>query len=204
MNTLRKTLSAIGAGLIVLAGVSAGQVSADSHLATATFAGGCFWCTESDFDKVDGVVETTSGYIGGEEAEPGYRAVSAGATGHAEAVQIRFDPAVVSYARLLEIYWRSVDPTVKDRQFCDKGAHYRPEIFVHDATQRELAEKSKADIIASKPFSEDIVVDITDATMFWPAEDYHQDYHQRNPRRYKFYRKGCGRDKRLKELWGQS
>jgi len=196
-----------GAGLLVgLMGIQIAnaQTTSKAELATATFAGGCFWCTESDFDKVDGVVETVSGYIGGEQENPGYRAVSAGTTGHTEAVQIRFDSSVVSYASLLDIYWRSIDPTVKDRQFCDKGSQYRPEIFVHDAAQREQAEKSKRNVIATKPFPQDIVVDVTDAPRFWPAEDYHQDYHSRNPLRYTYYRKSCGRDKRLKELWGDS
>jgi len=170
--------------------------------ATATFAGGCFWCTESDFDKVDGVISTTSGYIGGKTANPTYESVTAGNSGHTEAVQVIFDPSKVSYAKLVEYYWRTIDPTAKDRQFCDIGSSYRSAIFVHDEQQRALAEASKKALSSNKPFKEPIVTEIVGATTFYPAEDYHQDYYKKNPVRYKFYRANCGRDARLKQLWG--
>jgi peptide-methionine (S)-S-oxide reductase len=172
-------------------------------LAKATFAGGCFWCVEADFDKVDGVVSTTSGYIGGRLANPTYAQVSAGGTGHAEAVEVVFDPRSVSYEKLLDVFWRSVDPTVVNRQFCDVGSQYRTGIFVHDESQRRAAEASKAALEKSKPFKEPIVTPIEAATAFYPAEEYHQDYHLKNPIRYRYYRSGCGRDARLKELWGE-
>jgi peptide-methionine (S)-S-oxide reductase len=171
--------------------------------AKATFAGGCFWCVESDFDKIPGVISTTSGYIGGKIDNPTYKQVSAGITGHAEAVEIEFDPQKVSYEQLLQYFWRTIDPTVKDRQFCDHGTQYRSAIFYHDDTQRRAAETSKAALEKSKPFKQPVVTEITTATRFWPAEDYHQDYYKKNPLRYKFYRNGCGRDGRLKELWGE-
>jgi peptide-methionine (S)-S-oxide reductase len=170
---------------------------------TATFAGGCFWCVESDFDKVPGVISTTSGYIGGQLKNPTYEEVSAGGTGHAEAVQIVFDPAKISYAGLMDVFWRHIDPTTKDRQFCDKGDQYRTAIFYHDDAQKRLAEQSKAALATSKPFKEAIVTEIVSASIFYPAEDYHQDFHTKNPVRYKFYRFNCGRDQRLTELWGK-
>jgi peptide-methionine (S)-S-oxide reductase len=170
--------------------------------AKATFAGGCFWCVESDFDKIPGVISTTSGYIGGKIDNPTYKQVSAGITGHAEAVEIEFDPQKVNYERLLQYFWRTIDPTVKDRQFCDHGAQYRSAIFYHDDIQRRAAESSKAALEKSKPFKQPVVTEIAQATRFWPAEDYHQGYYKKNPLRYKFYRNGCGRDARLKELWG--
>jgi peptide-methionine (S)-S-oxide reductase len=171
-------------------------------LARATFAGGCFWCMEPPFDKLDGVLSTTSGYIGGSKKAPSYEEVSAGATGHTEAVEIVYDPKKVKYEKLLEVFWHNIDPTVKDQQFCDHGNQYRTGIFVHDAEQRRLAEASKAAVAKSKPFKEPIVTEIVDAKEFWAAEDYHQDYYKKNPIRYKYYRTGCGRDARLKELWG--
>ena len=185
---------------LVLFGNAAAQAPAAS-LAKATFAGGCFWCVEADFDKVDGVISTTSGYIGGHVPNPTYAQVSAGATGHTEAVEIVFDPRRVSYEKLLQVFWVSIDPTVKDRQFCDVGSQYRTGIFVHDETQRRAAEASKAALEKSKPFKAPIVTPIETATTFYPAEEYHQDYYRKNPARYSFYRSGCGRDARLKELW---
>jgi peptide-methionine (S)-S-oxide reductase len=172
--------------------------------AKATFAGGCFWCIEADFDKVDGVLSTTSGYIGGRLANPTYEQVSAGVTGHTEAVEIVYDPRKVSYEKLLEVFWVNVDPTVKDRQFCDVGSQYRTGIFVHDEAQRRAAEASKAALEKRKPFKAPIVTPIEAATTFYPAEDYHQDYYRKNPVRYNFYRSGCGRDARLKQLWGDA
>ena len=174
-----------------------------TQYATATFAGGCFWCVEADFDKVDGVISTTSGYIGGTAAKPTYEQVSAGRTGHTEAVQLVYDPARVTYEKLVNYFWRTIDPTVKDRQFCDVGSQYRTGIFTHDAEQKRIAEASKSALERSKPFKAPIVTEITAATTFYPAEDYHQDYYRKNPVRYGYYRSGCGRDKRLKELWGE-
>ena len=170
--------------------------------AVATFAGGCFWCMESDFDKVPGVLATISGYTGGHKANPTYEEVSSGTTGHAESVEVYYDPKKVTYEHLLDVYWVSIDPTVKDRQFCDTGNQYRTAIFYHDEAQRKAAEESKQRIETTKPFKAPIVTSIEMAGPFYPAEDYHQDFYLKNPVRYQFYRKGCGRDARLKELWG--
>jgi peptide-methionine (S)-S-oxide reductase len=172
-------------------------------LQVATFAGGCFWCMEPPFDKLEGVVSTTSGYTGGRKADPTYEEVSAGTTGHAEAVRILYDPRKISYSRLLEVFWRNIDPTAKDRQFCDSGSQYRSAIFYHDEEQRRLAEASRAELEERKPFREPIVTEIAPASAFYHAEEYHQDYYQKNPVRYKFYRFTCGRDQRLQELWGE-
>ena len=169
----------------------------------AIFAGGCFWCVESDFDKVDGVISTTSGYTGGTVANPTYEQVSAKHTGHAEAVQVVFDPARVSYAKLVQHYWRTIDPTVKDRQFCDVGNPYRTAIFPIGEAQMKVAQASKAALEKTKPFPEPIVTEVTPASAFYPAEDYHQDYYKKNPVRYQYYRLSCGRDARVKELWGK-
>ncbi len=192
-----KTTMALVLGLMVGATAAAGQPE------VATFAGGCFWCMEPPFDKLDGVISTTSGYTGGHLKKPSYKQVSAGGTGHAEAIQVRYDPEKISYEELLEVFWRNIDPTAVDRQFCDGGSQYRSGIFVHDAAQREAAERSKAELEANKPFDGPIVTEIVDADTFYPAEDYHQDYYLKNPIRYKYYRYGCGRDKRLEELWGE-
>jgi len=176
---------------------------AGPRVAVATFAGGCFWCMEPPFDKLDGVVSTISGYTGGTVQQPTYEQVSAGRTGHAESVQVTYDPSKVSYEKLLDVFWHNIDPTVKDRQFCDTGSQYRSAIFVHDAEQRRLAEASKAALERSKPFKGAIVTEIVNAGAFYPAEEYHQDYYLKNPIRYRYYRTGCGRDARLKELWGE-
>ena len=189
------------AALIAL--MIAGPAWAQSNLAKATFAGGCFWCVEEAFDKVPGVVSTTSGYIGGQKKNPGYEEVSAGRTGHTEAVQVVFDPAKVSYEKLLDAFWLNHDPTVIDRQFCDAGSQYRPAIFVHDAEQKRLAEASRAKYEKLKSFKQPLLTPIVAATEFWPAETYHQDYHLKNPARYKFYATGCGRYARLDDLWGK-
>ncbi|MDH5208509.1 MAG: peptide-methionine (S)-S-oxide reductase MsrA [Burkholderiaceae bacterium] len=175
---------------------------AGSTVAVATFAGGCFWCMEPPFDKLDGVISTTSGYIGGTLPNPTYEQVSAGRTGHAEAVQVAYDPSRVTYEKLLDVFWHNVDPTVRDRQFCDVGSQYRTGIFVHNAEQRRLAEASKAALERTKPFKGSIVTEVVDAGTFYPAEEYHQDYYQKNPVRYRYYRAGCGRDARLREVWG--
>lgn len=174
-----------------------------TNLATATFAGGCFWCEEAAFDSLPGVIETISGYTGGHKKNPTYKEVSAGGTGHTEAVEVLYDPAKISYEQLLDVFWHNIDPTVSDRQFCDIGQQYRAEIFYHSEEQRRLAEQSRAALAESKPFKEPIVTGITAASEFYPAEDYHQDYHSKNPLRYKYYRYYCGRDQRLEELWGK-
>jgi len=168
----------------------------------ATFAGGCFWCMEAPFDKLEGVISVTAGYTGGSVRNPTYEQVSSGTTGHAESVQIIYDPAKISYARLLDLFWHNIDPTAKDRQFCDNGNQYRSAIFYHDAVQLKTAQQSRSALEKSKPFKEPIVTEIVEATEFYPAEEYHQHYYKKNPLRYKYYRSSCGRDRRLKELWG--
>ncbi len=189
--------------VIAAIGVALAQ-SPEPKTAKATFAGGCFWCVEADFDKVDGVISTTSGYIGGKVANPTYQQVSRGGTGHAEAVEIVYDPGKVSYEKLLNVYWHNVDPFAKDRQFCDSGDMYRSAIFVHDAEQLRLAERSRKDLAASGKFDLPIQTGILLATKFYPAEDYHQDFYLKNPARYKFYRWNCGRDQRLEQIWGKA
>ena len=166
------------------------------------FAGGCFWCVESDFDKVPGVLSTTSGYAGGRTANPTYEQVGHTDTGHAESVRVEFDPSKVSYRELVDHFWHTIDPTTKDRQFCDAGHSYRSALFPQNAEQLKDAQASKAEIEKTKPFKQPIVTEIVSDQKFWPGEDYHQDYYQKNPVRYNFYRYRCGRDERLKELWG--
>ena len=204
MTTLALLLAAevLVAALSIAAGDTARAQDAP-ELATATFAGGCFWCMEPPFDKLEGVVSTTSGYTGGRERNPTYEEVSSGTTGHAEAVRVVYDPRRVSYERLLRVFWRNIDPTTPDRQFCDKGMQYRPAIFYHDETQKRLAEESKKALEETKSFAEPIVTEIVPATEFYRAEEYHQDYYKKNPLRYKFYRYSCGRDGRLDKLWGK-
>ena len=164
----------------------------------AVFAGGCFWCEESAFEDLPGVVSSVSGYAGGTTVNPSYEEVSTGRTGHAESAQVTFDPARISYDKLLDVYWHNIDPQDNDGQFCDKGAQYRSAIFYHDAEQRKLAEASKA--VLQKRMK--VYTDILPAGPFWPAEEYHQAYYKKNPVRYKFYRFNCGRDHRLEEVWG--
>lgn len=179
-----------------------------SQLATAgdtdhaTFAGGCFWCIEADFEKIEGVISVTSGYTGGAEKNPSYKEVSAGETGHTEAIRIVFDSSLVTYDDLLEVFWHNIDPTTADRQFCDKGEQYRSGIFYHDEAQRQAALRSRARLEETKSFPQPIVTEITAASAFYPAEAYHQDYAKKNPIRYAYYRKACGRDRRLEDLWG--
>ncbi len=175
--------------------------AAGAKLAKATFAGGCFWCMEPPFDHLPGVVSTTSGYIGGAKKNPTYEEVSSGGTGHAEAVEVAYDPAKVSYEKLLEVFWKNIDPTVENRQFCDVGEQYRSAIFTHGETQRRLAEASKRRL--EPRFRDGIRTEIVPAGPFYPAEEYHQDYYTKNPIRYKLYRTGCGRDRRLEEVWGR-
>jgi peptide-methionine (S)-S-oxide reductase len=185
------------ASLLCLASVAAADAQ---ELAKATFAGGCFWCMEPPFDKLDGVVSTTSGYTGGHTANPTYEQVSSGRTGHTEAVEVVYDPRKVTYAQLLEVFWRNIDPLTANAQFCDTGSQYRAGIFVHDEAQRRLAEETKRAV--AQRLEKPIVTEVVAASKFWPAEEYHQDYYKKNPIRYQYYRAGCGRDQRLEAIWG--
>lgn len=190
---------------LALTAAASGLAAADDarvEARVATFGGGCFWCMEPPYDKLDGVVSTTSGYMGGTTDNPTYEQVTRGGTGHVEVVQVEFDPGIVSYQELLETYWVNIDPLTDNRQFCDAGESYRPVVFVHSARQRALAEASKQSIVDSGRFDRPVIVPIEDAKSFWPAEDYHQNYYQKNSVSYKYYRWRCGRDKRLAELWG--
>lgn len=173
-------------------------------LEKATFAGGCFWCLEPPYESLDGVVSVTVGYTGGTKKNPTYEEVSSGSTGHAESIEIVYDPSKTGYAKLLDTFWHNIDPMVKDRQFCDVGAQYRSAIFYHNEGQRQLAEQSKKDLEESKRVQGPIYTEILPAGTFYPAEEYHQKYYKKNPVRYKYYRWNCGRDQRLKELWGES
>jgi len=175
-----------------------------NELATATFAGGCFWCMEPPFDKLDGVVATISGYSGGHKADPAYEEVSSGTTGHLEALQVLYDPAIIGYAQLLEVFWQSINPTDPDGQFVDRGDQYRSAIFYHDIEQQQLAETSKQRLNASGRFRQPVVTPILPAGPFYPAEEYHQDYYKKNPLRYKFYRHNSGRDQFLEKVWGEA
>jgi peptide-methionine (S)-S-oxide reductase len=176
--------------------------SSDAKTAKAIFASGCFWCTEADFDKVPGVISTTSGYVGGKTVNPTYQQVSAGTTGHTEAVEVVYDPAKVSYQKLLDVFWRTHDPLAKDRQFCDRGEQYRAGVFYFDDEQRKLAEAAKA-AAQAKFAPRQVHTEVTKAGTFYKAEDYHQDYYEKNPVRYKLYRYNCGRDQRIEELFGK-
>jgi peptide-methionine (S)-S-oxide reductase len=190
--------------LVGLGAAGHGALAADkATTAKALFAGGCFWCMEPAFEKVPGVSAVTSGYTGGQTKNPSYEQVSAGVTGHAESVEVFYDPAKVSYEKLLEVFWHNVDPLVANAQFCDHGTQYRSAIFYLDETQKALAEASKRTIEESKRFGKPIQTQIVGATTFYPAEEYHQDFYKKNPARYYSYRAGCGRDQRLQELWGK-
>jgi len=184
------------AALLLLAAPAPGN----AQTARATFAGGCFWCMEPPFDELDGVISTTSGYIAGKTKNPTYEQVSTGTTGHTEALQVVYDPKKISYEKLLEVFWRNIDPLAANGQFCDLGSQYRSGIFYHDGNQKNAAEKSKNAIQAR--FKQPVATEITAATAFYPAEDYHQDYYKKNPVRYKLYSHGCGRAQRLEEVWG--
>jgi peptide-methionine (S)-S-oxide reductase len=202
---MMKRLLIAASAMFMLAAANAQTTAtgpAPAGLAKATFAGGCFWCVEADFDKVPGVKSTISGYVGGKVANPSYEQVSAKSTGHAEAVEVVYDPKVVSYEQLVDYFWHTIDPTTKDRQFCDAGSPYRTGVFVQDAQQLAAAQASLGRLDKSKPFKEPVVTEITLAGPFYAAEDYHQDYYKKNPLRYKYYRNGCGREERLKQLWG--
>jgi peptide-methionine (S)-S-oxide reductase len=186
-----------------LLAVSTLGASAQDKAAKAIFAGGCFWCVEADFDKVPGVISTTSGYLNGKTKNPTYKDVSAGGTGHVEAVEIVYDPAKVNYAKLLDVFWRNIDPLVKDRQFCDSGDMYRTGIYYLDDEQKKLADETKK-AVQAKFAPRTVYTEIVKADTFYKAEDYHQDYYEKNPFRYQAYRFNCGRDRRLQELWGKS
>ena len=206
-RVLGAALLLLGSGLVAAQpaanpGTSAGTGGASAATARAVFAGGCFWCVEADFDKVPGVLSTTSGYTGGKVANPTYEMVSAQQTGHAEVVEITFDPSKVSYEKLVDHFWRTIDPTTKDRQFCDVGSPYRTAIFAQDAEQLRIAQASKAALEKNKPFKDPVVTEVVMGGPFYKAEEYHQDYYRKNPVRYNYYRLSCGRDSRLKDLWG--
>ncbi len=191
-------------GLVFITGTMTGVAATDSQLAKATFAGGCFWCMEEAFEKVEGVVSATSGYSGGQVANPSYEEVSAGRTGHAESVEVVYDPAKVTYSKLLDAFWHNVDPITPNAQFCDHGTQYRSAIFYHNEEQKRLAEESRKTIEQSKRFKESIVTQLVMVSEFYPAEEYHQDFYKKNPIRYKFYKYNCGRAQRLEQLWGKS
>lgn len=176
---------------------------ANTNTETAILAGGCFWCIESDYEKLDGIIEAESGYTGGHVENPTYKQVSSGGSGHIEAVKITYDANKINYSQILDYFWRHIDPTRDDGQFCDRGPQYRPAIFYLDETQKKIAERSTSEISKSKPFDDDIKVELIKASTFYSAEEYHQDYYKKNPLRYKFYRYNCGRDARVEELWGK-
>lgn len=202
VDRIRLGLTALSCALGILLSSGPGWAADQTGLAKATFAGGCFWCMEEVFENVEGVVSVVSGYMGGTLANPSYEEVSAGGTGHAESVEVVYDPARVSYAHLLEAFWRNVDPITPNAQFCDHGSQYRSAIFYLDDEQKRLAEESKQTIEQAKRFKLSIVTQIVKASQFYPAEDYHQDFYKKNPIRYKFYKYSCGRAQRLEELWG--
>lgn len=204
---------AIAASILVAAALTTVPAFAQSEvppagksakLVAATFAGGCFWCMEPPYDVLEGVVSTTSGFMGGTTPNPTYRQVTAGGTGHLEVVQVLYDPTKVTYEKLLAIYWRNVDPYDRGGQFCDRGESYTTAIFAHTPEQKKLAEASKATLVASGPLKQPIATAIRDAGPFTAAEDYHQDYYTKNPLRYKYYRYRCGRDARLEAIWGKA
>jgi peptide-methionine (S)-S-oxide reductase len=206
---MKRNLYRVGTmlALLLIAGLPAfgaapATAAAPGQTAHATFAGGCFWCMVHPFDQLPGVISVTSGYTGGSKNKPTYEQVSAGTTGHAESVDVVYDPAKIGYEKLLDVFWHNVDPFAKDFQFCDHGTQYRSAIFVHDETQKRLAEASKAEV--QKRLKQPIQTEITQASTFWPAEGYHQDYYKKNPIRYKLYRTSCGRDHRLEEIWGSN
>ncbi len=179
-------------------------VTPEPRVETAILAGGCFWCIEADYEKLDGVLDVVSGYTGGQLKDPTYKQVSAGNSGHIEAVEVSFDANTISYAEILDYFWRHIDPTRNDGQFCDRGPQYRPAIFYKGEAQHREALTSEQRTAANKPFSEPLKVELIAATEFYPAEDYHQDYYKKNPVRYNFYRYRCGRDARVEALWGKA
>jgi len=205
-HNMKRLATGIWMGLLLLSfslpGYTGDQMNEKKKdLKSATFAGGCFWCTESDFEKIDGVIEVISGYTGGHQKDPNYQQVSAGSTGHAEAVMVRYDSKKISYETLLEVFWRHVNPTDPGGQFADRGSQYRTAIFYHDDLQKKLAEASKKALDQSGRFDKPVVTEIVKLETFYPAEAYHQDYYNKNPIRYKIYRHGSGRDQFLKKTW---
>ncbi len=194
------TMALLAAGSLFGCAVSAESIPVPPGMATAIFAGGCFWCVEQDFEKLPGVIEAESGYIGGDTAFPTYEQVAHGGTGHTEAVRVIYDPRKLGYAQLLDHFWRHIDPTTKDRQFCDKGNQYRSGIYFQNDAERKLAEASRDELLKSGRFAR-IETEIAPAWKFWPAENYHQDFYKKNPIRYSFYRFACGRDARVELLW---
>ena len=189
--------------LFVLQSTVVAAPVSEPRVETAILAGGCFWCIEADYEKLDGVLGVVSGYAGGELKNPTYKQVSSGNSGHIEVVEVSFDASRISYAEILDYFWRHIDPTRDDGQFCDRGPQYRPAIFYRGQTQHREAQASEKRVAASKPFPEALKVELIAATEFYPAEDYHQDYYKKNPVRYKFYRYNCGRDARVEALWGK-
>ncbi len=200
---LQAVLAAMAALVLLQTVAGTADGATGRALEKATFAGGCFWCMEPAFDHVPGVVSVTVGYTGGTKKDPTYEEVSSGTTGHAESIEVTYDPSKVSYKKLLDVFWHNIDPTVKDRQFCDIGQQYRSAIFYHDDEQKREAEGSKKALEESKKLSGPVYTEIVPASTFYPAEEYHQQYYKKNPVRYKFYRWNCGRDERLKQLWGK-
>jgi len=192
-------------GAAMVEGNREGQAAVPTYGRTekATFAGGCFWCMEPPFEKLKGVLSVTSGYTGGHRSNPTYEEVSAGRTGHAEAVEVLYDPSQITYTQLLDVFWRNIDPTTKDRQFVDTGSQYRTAVFYHNEEQRRLAEESKKKLEASGRFGKPLVTEIVPAGKFFPAEEYHQDYYNKSATRYKFYRFNSGRDQYLDRIWGK-
>ena len=206
MSVSRCTVIVVWAILLLTGHPAAAQqpTAASGPVAKAYFAGGCFWCMEEAFEKVDGVLDAVSGYMGGAVKNPSYEEVSVGSTGHAESVEVRYDPAKVTYTQLLEVFWRNIDPITPDAQFCDHGNQYRAAIFYRTEEEKRAAEESRRAIEQSKRFSTPIVTQVTAAPEFYPAEEYHQDFYKKNPVRYKFYKFTCGRSQRLETLWGKS
>lgn len=196
-----RTLLSCGVSGVVLVAVIQ-PAHAQPAKATAVFAGGCFWCIEKDFEQLPGVIEVVSGYTAGQTAQPTYEQVSRGGTGHAEAVRVVYDPARLTYAQLVDYFWRHIDPTVKDRQFCDVGSQYRSGIYWQNEAEKKVVEASREALLKSGRFPA-IHTELAAASTFWPAEDYHQDYYKKNPVRYTYYRAGCGRDLRVEQLWGK-
>jgi peptide-methionine (S)-S-oxide reductase len=206
MKTISRGLLALTIAVcLLLAGHANAQGTASKSASTAkaTFAGGCFWCMEEAYEAIPGVISAVSGYMGGKSKNPTYESVSTGSTGHAEVVQVEYDPAKVSYQKLLDTFWINIDPTQRDGQFCDNGSQYRSAIFYHDDAQKKAAEASKAQVEKTKPFKAGIVTELAPAGEFTRAEEYHQDYYKKNPVRYKLYKSGCGREARLRSLWGE-
>lgn len=197
-------ITAMKLPLILVLSLLVTPIFAAKQPSTAIFAGGCFWCMEPPFDKLDGVISTTSGYIGGHKDNPTYKEVSSGTTGHTEAIEIKYDASKIKYKELLTVFWKNIDPTSGNGQFCDRGSQYRPGIFYLNDDQRKAAVNSLNQLEKNKPFKAPVKVEITEATTFYAAEDYHQDYYLTNPVRYKYYRYACGRDKRLEHIWGEN